>query len=190
MTEHPPRIPAVTPDEVARLDAVLAGAGRRLTGADLARRGGRYRLVDRQVLVKELLQLVDSFVVERIRQAERELARILEAREGAAHDEGRHRVLVSLAELADLVDAIVQKAAGTEASNAARSLDRRIDRVFKSFGFERIDTVGSLFDSAIHEAIDERTDNDVQPGTILEEVARGYRRESFVLRVARVIVAE
>ncbi len=136
------------------------------------------------------MQLVDSFVVERIRQAERELARILEEREFAAQDEGRHRVLVSLAELADLVDAIVQKAGGTEVSTAARALDRRIDRVFKSFGFERIDTVGSLFNSAIHEAIDERADDGVTPGTILEEVARGYRQECFVLRVARVIVAE
>ncbi len=182
-------LPAVTPQEVVRLDEVLAGSGAPITGADLARRGGRYRLVNRGVLVSQLLELVDSFVVERIRQAERELGRVLESRETEAKADGQHRVLVSLAELSDLVDAVLAKIVDQEGALAAKALDRRIDRIFKSYGFQRIPTVGHAFDSSVHEAIDEKDDSSVERGSIIEEISRGYAKDGFVLRVARVVVA-
>lgn len=181
--------PAVTPQEIVRLDEVLVSSGRLMTGEEMAKRGGRYRLVSRRALVGQLLELVDSFVVERIRQAERELGRILEDREKDAKEDGQHRVLVSLAELSDLVDAIVSKIVDKEGALAAKALDRRIDRLFKSYGFQRIPTVGLPFNSILHEAIDELESSNVDSGSVIEEVSRGYERDGFVLRVARVVVA-
>lgn len=183
------RIPAVQPGEVARLDGILAGAGRRVTGRELAQRGGHYRLVDRKALVGELLELVDAFVVERIRQAERELGKVLVDRENEARSDGQHRVLVSLAELADLVDSVVTRVTDAEGAVAMKALDKRIDRIFKSYGFDRIRTVGTVFDSRVHEAVDEAADPDVETGVVVEEVSRGYARDNYVVRVARVIVA-
>lgn len=184
-------IPAqrTTPEEVLDLEAVLSECGHPMTGEDLVRRGGRYRLVDRTRLMKEVLRLVEVFVDDRVRQAESQLRGLLDKREEEAREEGRMRVLVSLVELADLVDSIVGSIDGGSGASAAKALDKRLDRVFRSYGFDRVSTVGQEFDPAIHEALEERADAEVPSSVIVEELSRGYRRGSYVLRVARVIVA-
>ena len=168
---------------------ILSRCGQLVTGQDLLRRGGRYRLVDRTLLMKEVLRLVEVFVEDRVRQAKSHMRGLLERREGDAREEGRMRVLVSLAELGDLVDSIVESIANETGTAATKALDKRLDRIFRSYGFDRTETVGKAFDPALHEAIDERSEEGVAAGTILEELNRGYRKGEYVLRVARVIVA-
>ena len=143
----------------------------------------------RPALLKELLTIVDVFVEERIRQAERDLGNLLERREKEAQEEGRHRVLSSLAELADLVDGLRSHMTSAAGALAGKALDKRMDRIFKSYGFTRIATVGRPFDSRVHEAVEEREEEGVPHDTIVEEISRGYERDGFVLRVARVVVA-
>lgn len=176
-------------EEVRCLGEVLARCGRSMTGRELADRGGRYRLVDRTLLMKEILRLVEVFVDDRVRQAETQLGNLVERREEDAREDGRMRVLVSLAELGDLVDSIVTSLADKQGTAEARALDRRLDRVFRSYGFDRIKTVGERFDSALHEAIDERPMDGEPAGTVIEELSRGYKKRDFVLRIARVIVS-
>jgi len=178
-----------TPDEVEHLGMILSRCGQLVTGQDLLRRGGRYRLVDRTLLMKEVLRLVEVFVEDRVRQAKSHMRGLLERREGDAREEGRMRVLVSLAELGDLVDSIVESIANETGTAATKALDKRLDRIFRSYGFDRTETVGKAFDPALHEAIDERSEEGVAAGTILEELNRGYRKGEYVLRVARVVVA-
>lgn len=186
----PVRLPAVTPREVVLIDQLLAGSGQRVSGAELASTGKAYRLVDRGALVGQLLQLVDVFVQERVRQAERDLGRLLDSREKEAFSDGQNRTLLSLAALADLVDGVVTSVPGGEKNIALRALSLRIDSLFKNYGYERINTVGAMFDSRVHEMVEERNQEAHASGQILEEVARGYASESFVLQVARVVVAK
>ena len=178
-----------TADEVHHLGQLLTHCGKRMTGQELLRRGGRYRLVDRTLLMKEMLRLVEVFVDDRVRQAETQIASLVERREDEAREEGRMRVLVSLADLGDLVDSIVQSLASESDSAATKALDKRLDRIFRSYGFERTPTVGMPFNPVFHEAIDEQSSEDADSGIVLEELGRGYHQEDFVLRVARVIVA-
>jgi molecular chaperone GrpE (heat shock protein) len=191
MSPDPKRIgtPAVRPSEIERMHHALTGSGRLVTGDDLVKRGGRYRLVSRRALMQSLLEVVDVFVIERIRQVEAEMASLVEAREAEARSDGQYRVLVSLAGLADLIETIVTQQGNDQILLALKALDKRVDRIFKSYGFNRIGTVGSMLDLRFHEAVEERSITTAESGVILEEVARGYERDGFVLRVAKVIVA-
>ena len=57
-------------------------------------------------------------------------------------------------------------------------------------GVTPIDTIGQRFDPAFHEALLEvPASKDVQPGTVAQEVLKGYRRGERALRAARVVVA-
>jgi len=139
--------------------------------------------------MKEMLRLVEVFVEDRLRQAESHLNGILRRREAEACEDGRMRVLVSLAELGDLVDSIVESLQGEAGPTALKALDKRLDRIFRSYGYERIVTIGSVFDPTIHEAIDEERREGVPPGIIVRELSRGYRKGNFALRIARVVVS-
>lgn len=177
-------------DEVRLLEDAISSAGQRLTGKQLAARGGKYRLVNRKDLMLRILKTLEVFVEDRVRQAEAQMRDFIEEREEKAAEDGRMRVLVSLADLADLVDTLITSLGESESSAGALALDKRMDRVFKSYGLMRTVTTGAPFDPALHEMLDGRPDSGETPGIILEEVGRGYHRDDFVLRVARVIVAE
>tara|TARA_R110002072_G_scaffold66954_3_gene164592 strand:- start:8941 stop:9477 length:537 start_codon:yes stop_codon:yes gene_type:complete len=177
-------------EEVQLLDDAISSIGHRLTGEELAKRGGNYRLVNRKDLLLRVLKTLEVFVEDRVRQTEDQLRGFLQEREKEATEDGKMRVLASLADLADLVDSLVISLGGEGAPAGAIALDKRMDRVFKSYSFERIKTVGSEFDPALHEMLDGRAEEGANSGTIIEEISRGYHREGFVLRVARVVVAE
>ena len=184
------RSPMVSPREVAHIDAVIAGMGQLVAGDRLATTGRHYRLVNRAVLIAHVLELVDVFIRERIRQAEVDLSRKLEERQATAFQEGQSRALLSLASLADLVDSVVVSIPSGEDNVPLRALSRRIDTLFKGYGYSRVPTVGMPFDSRIHEMIEEREHAGSASGIIVEEASRGYASPTFVLQVARVIVAK
>jgi molecular chaperone GrpE len=56
-------------------------------------------------------------------------------------------------------------------------------------GLARIKTVGERFDPAVHEALQQLDTNEHPPGTIVNEIAAGYRFGERLVRPARVIVA-
>jgi molecular chaperone GrpE len=60
----------------------------------------------------------------------------------------------------------------------------------KRAGVEAYDPVGERFDPTWHEALSTRPANDVESGTVLETLDRGYRLDGQVLRAARVVVSE
>ena len=182
--------PPVSPNEVVRLDDTLARIVQHKPIESL-RAGGRttVSVVSRDELLREVLRLVALFVEERIRQAEASLRDIVAAREGEAKKEGSLRVLSSLADLGDLLDSSKSELGTQEPSPVAVALDRKLDRIFRTFGFVRIATVGAAFDSARHEIVDELAVEGVARGMIVGEIGRGYEKDGFVLRVARVVVA-
>ena len=66
---------------------------------------------------------------------------------------------------------------------------KQLDDVLCSYGVEPIMAVGEIFDPHCHEAIATEARTDIPPGTILEEVVRGYRIGEKLLRPAAVKVA-
>ena len=176
-------------NEMARLDAAMHALERTVSLEDLARSGRqRFRVVNRGALLREVLSVVEVFLEVRTRRLEAEVSGLLVRRESEAREEGRRRVLDSLIDLADLSDGLARALEGTDEAAAGKALDRRIDAIFRTHGFERIPTVGRPFDGTLHEAIDEDRDPDAAEGAVLREVSRGYRADWFVLRVARVVV--
>lgn len=80
---------------------------------------------------------------------------------------------------------------------AHRSLKEGVELVYKKFvdelkqlGIQPIEAVGQPFDEQEHEAMMQQpAPEDVEPGTVLDEVRKGYRLGDRVLRHSRVIVA-
>lgn len=172
------------------LDHVIARSTARISLDALIRSGkSEFRIVKRKDLMRELFDVVDAFVSHRVATAERQLADTVRKRELEAREDGKHRVLTSVADLGDLVDSVVASLGDGPDGAAARALNKRLDRLFKSYDFERIATVGRPFDPQLHEAIDEEHSVQHPRGTIVREIARGYAQEGLVLRVARVVVS-
>ena len=67
---------------------------------------------------------------------------------------------------------------------------RELTEALRRAGVEAYDPVGEAFDPAWHEAIQTRSADGAEPGTVLEVLQRGYRLNGQVLRAARVIVSE
>lgn len=80
---------------------------------------------------------------------------------------------------------------------AYQALKQGIDLVYQKFsdelkklGVEQIEAIGHPFDEHWHEALMQMpAPEGTEPGTVLDEIQRGYRQGDRVLRHARVVVA-
>lgn len=62
-------------------------------------------------------------------------------------------------------------------------------QTFKQFGIEEIETIGKSFDPALMEAVAEH-ESEESDGIVIEEIESGYRKNSHVLKPARVIISK
>ena len=62
--------------------------------------------------------------------------------------------------------------------------------ILKGYGLEEIDAVGTPFDPNVHEAMLEIESAEHPPGTVLEEMDKGYVLRDKVVRPARVVVSK
>ena len=62
--------------------------------------------------------------------------------------------------------------------------------ILRDSGVETIDATGEDFDPNLHEAISQQETTEAQPGTVVEQVQRGYRLHERLVRPARVVVAK
>ncbi len=62
-------------------------------------------------------------------------------------------------------------------------------KVLRDQGVEPIEAAGRPFDPALHNALMRQPSSSYAPGTVLEQVAKGFRLKERVLRPATVIVA-
>lgn len=80
--------------------------------------------------------------------------------------------------------------AGAEAlAEGVRIIYEHFMKVLRSRRVEPIEAVGKPFDPGLHEALLQQPSADVSAGSVLTEVARGYRMHDRVLRAARVVVS-
>lgn len=73
-----------------------------------------------------------------------------------------------------------------EGKNATLKL---LTTVLNQFGIEEVDPAGEPFDPEFHEAISVQPSNDVEPGSVVTVVQKGYTLNGRLLRPAMVIVA-
>lgn len=59
----------------------------------------------------------------------------------------------------------------------------------QQFGIEEVDPAGEPFDPEFHEAISMQTSDDVEPGSVVTVVQKGYALNGRLLRPAMVVVA-
>ena len=119
------------------------------------------------------------------------------ARKEQADAEGRVReaVLRDFLEIADNLErAAASFGSGTESD--AKSIRDGVDLVLRQFRskLERyqvtaVEAVGQPFDPRCHEAISQIPTADVKPGSIVQELQKGYRIAERLLRPALVVVA-
>ncbi len=62
--------------------------------------------------------------------------------------------------------------------------------VLKGYGLAEIEALGRPFDPEVHEALAEVPDDGHAPGTVIEEMEKGYKLNDKVVRCARVVVSK
>jgi molecular chaperone GrpE len=67
---------------------------------------------------------------------------------------------------------------------------RELDNVFQRHGISRIEALGQKLDPHFHQAMIEVSDDEVEPGTIVQEMQAGYTIKDRLLRPALVGVAK
>ena len=73
-----------------------------------------------------------------------------------------------------------------EGKNATLKL---LATTMQQFGIEQVDPAGEPFDPDLHEAISVQPSDDVEPGSVVTVVQKGYTLNGRLLRPAMVIVA-
>ncbi len=71
-----------------------------------------------------------------------------------------------------------------------RLVHQNLVKALADHGLETIDALGKPFDPTLHDALMQQPSSDKAPGTVIEQVTKGYRLRGRVLRPARVVVAK
>lgn len=116
------------------------------------------------------------------------------------HEAGKETVLESMLEVLDdferSLDAARDLDTSEDPASAYETLKGGVEMVYRKFlnqlqslGVEPIEAEGTPFDEQLHEAMMRQPSNEVEPGTVLQEVQKGYMMGDRVLRHSRVVVA-
>jgi molecular chaperone GrpE len=116
------------------------------------------------------------------------------------HEAGMREVVEPILEVLDdferSIDAAEELQEAQDPESAYESLKGGVEMVFRKFrdtletlGVEPIEAEGDPFDEELHEAMMRQPSSDVEPGTVLQEVRKGYQMGDRVIRHSRVVVA-
>lgn len=116
------------------------------------------------------------------------------------HEAGMLEVIEPILEVLDdferSLDAADELDESDDPEQAYESLKGGVEMVFRKFrdtlenlGVEPIEAEGKPFDEELHEAMMRQPSEDAEPGTVLQEIRKGYRKDDRVIRHSRVVVA-
>jgi len=116
--------------------------------------------------------------------------RIERERAGAAQA-GKRDIILKLLELADNFERAFRHSEEAPASwiEGMQSIHRQLMGLLEAQGVAPFESLGQPFDPERHEAIGDVESDRYEPGTVAEELQRGYRWGDALLRPARVRVA-
>jgi molecular chaperone GrpE len=104
---------------------------------------------------------------------------------------GKRELILPLLEVLDDFDRAMEHLGDVPewASSGFEAIYKRLNGILQSQGIVSYESVGDSFDPVRHEAVGLAEDQDVEPGTVVAELNRGYCWGAEVLRPARVRVA-
>jgi molecular chaperone GrpE len=117
--------------------------------------------------------------------------RVERERESAALG-GKRQIILGLLEVLDGFDRALKHVdeASSSMSEGVRALHRKLLSLLEAQGVTPLESAGEIFNPELHEAIGSVQTDEYEPGTVVDEVQRGYRWGDQVLRPARVRVAQ
>ena len=105
----------------------------------------------------------------------------------------RDRVLEGFLPVVDNLERALASGDGSDANpwlEGMEAIRKQMLDVLNAFGVEPFESAGAPFDPNHHDAVAHLPREGAQPGTVIEEAQRGYRRrDNSVLRPAKVVVA-
>jgi molecular chaperone GrpE len=105
---------------------------------------------------------------------------------------GKREIIIPLLEVLDSFDRALQHS-GDEPSSMSegmQAIHRKLLSLLEKHGITPLTSLGETFSPELHEAIGSVQTEEHEPGTVIDEVRRGYRWGDEVLRPARVRVAQ
>ena len=105
---------------------------------------------------------------------------------------GKREIMLQLLEVLDGFDSALQHVgdAPSSVSEGLQLLHRKLLGMLEAQGITPLQSLGETFNPELHDAIGSVESEEVEPGTVAEEMQRGYRWGDDVLRPARVRVAK
>jgi molecular chaperone GrpE len=118
--------------------------------------------------------------------------RRIERDRASAARSGKRDVILSLLEVLDGFDRALNHIddAPSSVAQGVQAIHRNLLGVLERHGVTRFDSLGEIFDPRFHDAIGTVDSDEVESGTVADELQRGYRWGDEVLRPARVRVAQ
>ncbi len=104
---------------------------------------------------------------------------------------GKREMVLSLLNVLDDFEHALKHIDDSPASVSAglHAIQRRMVKLVEEQGVTPFESVGHPFDPALHEAVVSEESYEEEPGTVLDELSKGYRWGDTLLRPARVRVA-
>jgi len=164
---------------------------------------------DPQAKIEELTEKVEALEAERDELNEKVLRkaaefenfrRRMDREKERRYEAGMIDVIEPILEVLDDFERSLEAAEDLEdredSASAYESLKGGVEMVFRKFrdtletlGVEPIEAEGQPFDEGVHEAMMRQPSDEAEPGTVLQEVRKGYRMDDRVIRYSRVVVA-
>ena len=119
--------------------------------------------------------------------------RRIERERTSADHAGKRDIILPLLEVLDDFDRALEHLGDAPewVSSGFDAIYRRLNSILQAQGIVPYESVGEKFDPVRHEAVGLMEDQDVEPGTVVAELNRGYCwRDDGILRPARVRVAQ
>jgi molecular chaperone GrpE len=117
--------------------------------------------------------------------------RRVERERSAAARSGKRELILQLLDVLDGFERALQHMgdAPSSVSEGVQLLYRKLLSVLEAQGVTPMQSLGETFNPELHDAIGTVKSEDAEPGTVAEEMQRGYRWGDDLLRPARVRVA-
>ena len=138
----------------------------------------------------------EGIVALEAREAEMEEYRRRLRKEMDEHEvKAREAMMLDFLEVADNLEraSAARKEGGTKTLRAIQDGIDAVLRLFQSklerYAVTAIEAEGKPFDPRLHHAVSQSTSTDTTPGTVLQEVQKGYWMNGRLLRPAAVVVA-
>jgi len=106
-------------------------------------------------------------------------------------EEGKREIILPLLDIIDDMEKALQWASSPDQPSVkiVRIIHQKCLSLLETHGILPFKSVGTLFDHTLHEAVAMAKHEGSQPGTIVDELRRGYLWNSKLLRPAQVRVA-